>query len=579
MLLPLAVTAQTYSLVVGVDGLGPYGIDAAATPFIDSLADGSWGGPGYRGAITLQAYAGGIVGTPTQQVTLSGPGWSSILTGVWNDQHGVTDNTFAGSRYAQWPSYLKRLEAQVSAVQTAGIVSWNPLDTYVFAADGVNPAIDYRLATNENDAATTSATVAWIAGRARGSSAAAFIHLDDVDIAGHNSGLYSAAYLGQVADVDSQIGSMLQAIRSRASFAEENWQVVVVSDHGHRPAGGHGGQTQLERTIPIVVSSRSTVAGVMPVDGVGPSQIDVAATVFHHFGVPTPPGLPGKPLGQAAPPSSPEVSLANRLVSHISFDGSTAGSAGTSGGTVEGAVAYVPGRFGQAGTVASYGGGVVRLDGDFAARVGSQTNFALSMWVTFDSFTGDPAFFSNKNWSSGANTGINLALQTSGGPALDVNTMASGRMRRDIEPYGGMAAGRWHHVLLNVERYGETLLYVNGALYGEITLTSAGSFDGAFDFTFFNDGTGHYAGGTVSGLKIDEFAAWDRLLTADEIAYVARAPVPVVPEPSLVAVAGGVVAVGLARLSCSRRTKHVRRIGNSRVNRTAAMISRLMSDP
>ena len=58
MLLPLAVTAQTYSLVVGVDGLGPYGIDAAATPYIDSLADGSWGGPGYRGAITLQAYAG-----------------------------------------------------------------------------------------------------------------------------------------------------------------------------------------------------------------------------------------------------------------------------------------------------------------------------------------------------------------------------------------------------------------------------------------------------------------------------------------------------------------------------------------
>jgi hypothetical protein len=55
-----------------------------------------------------------------------------------------------------------------------------------------------------------------------------------------------------------------------------------------------------------VVSSQTTVAGVMPVDGVGPSQIDVAATVFNHFGVPAAPGLPGKPLGQVAPPSSPE---------------------------------------------------------------------------------------------------------------------------------------------------------------------------------------------------------------------------------------------------------------------------------
>lgn len=26
--------------------------------------------------------------------TISGPGWSTILTGVWADKHGVNDNSF-----------------------------------------------------------------------------------------------------------------------------------------------------------------------------------------------------------------------------------------------------------------------------------------------------------------------------------------------------------------------------------------------------------------------------------------------------------------------------------------------------
>ena len=556
-----AVAAQPYSLVIGVDGLGPYGLEAAQTPSIDSLASGGWAG-GYRGSITLDGSAGGVLGTASQQVTLSGPGWSSILTGVWVDRHGVTNNSFAGRRYDQWPSYLKVLEASLPAVQTAGIVSWTPLDTYVFADDGVNPAIDVRQATNDNDEGTTSAAVSWISGRAAGSPAAAFVHLDDVDIAGHGSGLYSNAYLTQVADVDSQIGAMLQAIRSRPTFASEDWQVIVVSDHGHRPAGGHGGQTQLERTIPIVVSSRTTVAGVMPITATGPSQVDVAATVLDHFGVARPAGLAGTPLGRTAAPTAAPASLANRLVSHIGFDGTTSGAAGTVGGTPAGAVAYVPGRFGQAATVATYGAGLVRLDADFAARVGTQTDFAMSIWIAYDSFTGDPAILSNKNWVSGANVGINLALQSSNGPTLDFNTTAAtsptGTLRRDIEPYRGLPAQRWHHVVFNVDRDGETLLYVNGALFGEITQTAAGSFDGAFNWTFFNDGTGAYAGGSASGLRLDEFAAWDRLLTPDEIAYLAAGPVSV-PEPSSLAAWGvvGLAIVGLRwRRSHESRTLH-----------------------
>ena len=42
-----------------------------------------------NGLLSLRAYAGGEMNTPTHQPTISGPGWSSLLTGVWIDRYGA----------------------------------------------------------------------------------------------------------------------------------------------------------------------------------------------------------------------------------------------------------------------------------------------------------------------------------------------------------------------------------------------------------------------------------------------------------------------------------------------------------
>lgn len=542
---PLGLLAQTYSLVLGIDGLSPYGIEAGAAPNIRALMDGSWAGTGsgYRGSFSSHAFSGGVPGTAQQQATLSGPAWSSIHTGVWTDLHGVTNNSFSGSQFAARPSYLKLLESQVAGIRTEGIVTWSPINSFIFAPDGVNPDLDFRQGTG-NDATTVSVAVSRISGLSGTAPAAVFLHLDDIDIAGHSSGMYSANYLGQVADVDSQIGSILSAVRNRAGFAGENWQVLLVSDHGHVGSGGHGGQSMMERTIPVIASSRTVLQGLAPTDVRQPSLVDIPATVLNHFGVSTPSGQQGQPLGLSTLDLSSRPSLANGLLSHLTFDGNTAGSPGTSGGTAVGNVQFEAGRFGQAARVATYGSGRVRLDQDLGAVFGSNTDFAFSMWMKYDSASGDPAVFSNKNWNSGNNVGINLALQTAGGGSLDLNTFAAGGSRRDIEPLGGVEAGSWQHILFNVDRDGRTLLYVNGSLFGEIPLSSAGSFDGAFQWTFFNDGTGLYSGGSVSGLMFDEFGAWNRLLTRDEISFLSRAPIGAVPEPGPGLIA--CLAIGLA---------------------------------
>jgi hypothetical protein len=41
---------------------------------------------------------------------LAGPGWSSFLTGVWADKHGVNDNTFRGQNYDEYPHFFVHLK-------------------------------------------------------------------------------------------------------------------------------------------------------------------------------------------------------------------------------------------------------------------------------------------------------------------------------------------------------------------------------------------------------------------------------------------------------------------------------------
>jgi hypothetical protein len=525
-----AAHAQTYSLVIGIDGMGAYGFEAANTPNMHSIKDGTWAS-GYRGASSLFTFAGGTVGTPTEQPTVSGPGWSSVQTGVWKNDHGVTENdvTFTNGNFLAFPSYLKLVESQfTSNVQTSGIVSWNAINTNIFATSG----IDSRTPTSGNDAAVATAAVSQLSNLSNRLHGAMFAYFGDVDHAGHESGAYSPEYHAATAGVDTRVGQLLTAIRSRSSFANENWQIVLITDHGHRPAGGHGGQTALERTIPLLVSSKTVTAGSISTSLVAPSQIDVATTVLDHFGIAPPAYMLGQSRAQNATPLA-TTNITSGLVSHISFDGNANGSIAGNGGTVIGNVQFVAGRFGQAGRVGNYGSGSVLLNDDLGTMIGGLTDLAVSMWVKYDSATSNPAFFSNKNWNSGGNLGINLAYQpNSGQGGLDANVSGSRSGRFDIEPYSGFEPGNWHNVVLNVDRDGTTSVYVDGALFGANS-AATGFLDGEFNFRLFNDGTGSYsAGAGFTNLMIDEFSAWNRLLTPDEIAFLSTSAVTAPSGPA-----------------------------------------------
>jgi endonuclease/exonuclease/phosphatase family metal-dependent hydrolase len=89
---------------------------------------------------------------------------------------------------------------------------------------------------------------------------------------------------------------MLAAIRARPSYAEENWLVLVCTDHGRTETGGHGGDSPEESTVFYLASGPSTPVG-RPVEN--PATVDLAATALTHLGVEIDPswGMDGRVVG------------------------------------------------------------------------------------------------------------------------------------------------------------------------------------------------------------------------------------------------------------------------------------------
>ena len=99
-LLPAQDPGAQRVLVIGIDGVRPDALAVAQTPNLDRLVRAG------AFADTTQ-----ILGTRySKSNTISGPGWSSILTGVWADKHGVHDNEFKGKNYKQFPHFFQRLK-------------------------------------------------------------------------------------------------------------------------------------------------------------------------------------------------------------------------------------------------------------------------------------------------------------------------------------------------------------------------------------------------------------------------------------------------------------------------------------
>ncbi len=260
-------------LLLGIDGCRTDALRAAQAPNLHRLMD--------EGAVCQN---NDVLGErPTQADTVSGPGWSSILTGVWADKHGVLDNRFRNPRLDAHPNVLRRLKQQRPQAHAAALVTWKPLADYTMTeADGCRLILD---GDRENyvtgDRHVTEAAVRVLTDQ---DPDLLFVYLGQVDMAGHSHGFHPTVpqYLDAIAKVDGHVGQILTALRERPRAAREDWLIVVCTDHGGRGTGHGGGQTAEEvRTTFLILHGPTVQPGMIEKT----ANVDVVATALAHLGV------------------------------------------------------------------------------------------------------------------------------------------------------------------------------------------------------------------------------------------------------------------------------------------------------
>ncbi len=274
-------------LLIGLDGVRVDVLAAASTPVIDSLIAGGF-------------FSDSAI---TRQRTVSGPGWSSMLTGAGQDKHRVRNNDFRNNAYPSYPDFLTRLEQIDTAYTTLAVVDWPPLGDTTDGGPLIGDAVDTKILINgdaeEYDRADSLSVVAAIDHLADPALDAAFVYLGNIDVVGHETSSLSAEYRAAVETADRQVGMLLDALRRRPEYAREDWLILLSTDHGRTDDGGHGGESPAERNIFFLASGPSVRAG--PIEGV-PHIVDVAVTALTHLGVAIDPawGLDGRAIGLRA---------------------------------------------------------------------------------------------------------------------------------------------------------------------------------------------------------------------------------------------------------------------------------------
>ena len=246
-----------------VDGIPADVIEKVNTPALDEIAaQGKY----------MHAFVGGEKSNYTETPTISAVGYNSLLTGTWVNKHNVWDNDIKEPNY-HYPTIFRLLKEQFPARKIAVFSSWTDNRTKLVGdhlattgnidvddhADGFEldtlrfPHDKNNAYMHKIDEAVTKAAVEGIKIKAPDLS---WVYLEYTDDMGHKFG-DSPQYYHAIEQMDSLVGKVWQAVQLRQLHFNEDWLIVVTTDHGRdeKTGKGHGGQTERQRSTWIVTNS------------------------------------------------------------------------------------------------------------------------------------------------------------------------------------------------------------------------------------------------------------------------------------------------------------------------------------
>lgn len=269
-----AARGSRHVVVVGVDGMGAEGIRRVRPPNMTRMME--------RGSWTLGARA--------VLPTVSAPNWASMIMGAGPVQHGVTSNEWRADKFeiapicrgsaGIFPTIFGLLREQRPAATIGIFHDWDGFG-HLFEKSAVDKAVD---APNPSEAVAEAAKFL------TQKPTLTFIHLDDVDHAGHNHGWRSSQYDTALIEADRLIGEVERLLRENG-MAESTF-LLVTADHGGN-GDRHGGLSRAEIEIPWILVGPGVRQGEIttPVN-----TYDTAATIARIFGLRPPPCWIGRPV-------------------------------------------------------------------------------------------------------------------------------------------------------------------------------------------------------------------------------------------------------------------------------------------
>jgi predicted AlkP superfamily pyrophosphatase or phosphodiesterase len=265
-------------VVVSIDGLRPDAIERFKAPTLMRLMK--------EGRYSLSAQ--------TIALSLTLPSHTSMLTGVDSDQHGVTWNSdkTASRGYVNVPTIF-------GLAKTGGFTTAAFFSKTKFQHLETPSTLDFARGPTRGPLPWSAArTVELVFNHLKESSPnLMFVHLADVDFAGHTFGWMGRTYGMAVRDVDRSLATLLAILDNR--FGADRYTLIVTADHGGH-GRTHGTTDKADTTIPWIVWG----AGVRRGDTLsGVRTMDTAATALWMLGINVPDNWTGRAQTDAFNPA------------------------------------------------------------------------------------------------------------------------------------------------------------------------------------------------------------------------------------------------------------------------------------
>ena len=270
-----------------IDGVPADMIERLDLPAIKEIAS--------EGAYS-RIYVGGTKGGYDETPTISAVGYTDLLTSTWVNKHNVWGNSNLHPNYNYW-TVFRIAKEQKKDFKTGIFSSWTDNRT-VLLGEGKpetgNLKIDYVRDGYDLDTLTypkkpNGLHILDLDERVSDEAAKciredapdlSWVYLWYTDDAGHVYG-NGDVFDESVVKADRQIGKVWDAVKYREANFNEEWMVVVTTDHGRTDDGfHHGGQSDRER-VTWVATNRKVNERLL---GGSSSILDIAPSISRFLG-------------------------------------------------------------------------------------------------------------------------------------------------------------------------------------------------------------------------------------------------------------------------------------------------------